>query len=170
MRGAITMLVFLLGLIPGGVPPAAAQVARAVVGGGIGVAGGAMVTLSIVVARARFQGEYLESPDDLIHWQSAPMIVTPAVGAAFGLLSEEALVGSLLGTGGGLLVGAAAGATLGWLISGQPEWPWAGGVMGAGAGMTIGGLLFGIRGLVRSRRAGDSEPRPDTHVEFRVPL
>jgi hypothetical protein len=131
----------------------------------VGVAGGAVITLSIVVARARFQGEYLESIDDLIHWQSTPMLLTPAVGVMFGLAGRDPLVASIVGSTSGMVAGAAVGAGVGWLASGQTESPWAGAVIGAGVGMTAGGLLLGIRSWVRS---ADDDDDPALEEPLRI--
>ena len=100
------------------------------------------------------------SVEDLIHWQSAPMLLTPAVGVAFGLAGRDALVGSIVGSTTGMVLGAALGAATGWIISPQSEAPWAGGVIGAGIGMTVGGLVLGIRGWLRDD--GDPEGRLDS--------
>lgn len=148
-------------------PVAGQQVGRAAVGGAAGVAGGTVITLSVIVARARFSDVYLDSVEDLVHWQTLPMIVTPAVGAFFGWTSGEALRGSLIGSTGGMLIGTAVGAGIGWLASDQPESPWAGGVIGAGLGLTIGGVLMGARGWAES--SGDNDARP-VRLGVTVPL
>ena len=145
--------------------PAAAQWERPVIGAGVGVAGGAVITLSTIVARARFQREYIDSVDDLIHWQSAPMIATPAVGVLFGLAGHDALVGSVIGSTSGMVIGAATGAGIGWLASEAAEAPWAGGVIGAGIGMTIGGLAMG---LSRWARADDPDIEFPDLLRFQV--
>lgn len=141
--------------------PAPAQAARrALLGGAVGVAGGGVVTLSAIVARARFQREYLDSADDLIHWQTIPMIAAPGAGILFGLAGHDAHVGSMIGSTTGMATGAALGAGLGWLLSDQQEWPWAGAVIGAGVGLTIGGMVGGLRAWKR-----DEDPEikfPDT--------
>lgn len=140
-------------------PPAApAQVKEAAIGGGVGFLGGAVITLGVVVARARFQRAYLDSVEDVIHWQTAPLILTPAAGVGFGLLGEDVLIGSIVGSTSGMAAGAVAGAGLGWLLSTEAEAPWAGGVIGAGAGMTIGGLLGAY--LAWRDQDEDGEPEP----------
>jgi hypothetical protein len=125
--------------------PASAQLQRPAIGAAVGVLGGGVITLSAVVARARFKREYVDSMDDLIHWQSLPMLLTPAVGIGFGLAGDEALKGSVIGSTSGMVVGAAVGSGLAYVLSEAPEWPWAGAVIGAGAGLTIGGLYYGLR-------------------------
>lgn len=138
-----------------GAPPRSihAQIPRPAIGAGVGVAGGAIITLSAIVVRARFQREYIDSVEDLIHWQSLPMIATPAVGVMFGLAGRDALIGSIIGSTSGMLAGAAVGAGMGWALSATPEGPWAGGMIGAGVGLTIGGLALGF-----SRWAADDDP------------
>jgi hypothetical protein len=124
--------------------PAVAQIERPAIGAGVGLFGGVVITLSAIVARARFKREYIDSVEDLIHWQTTPMILAPAAGVMFGLAGEDALMGSIIGSTGGAAVGAVAGGLLGYLHSGEQEWPWAGAVMGAGVGLTIGGLGLGL--------------------------
>lgn len=138
--------VLIIGLLLSGLhpPPASGQVARASLGAAIGVAGGAVITMSAIVARARFQNEYLESVDDLIHWQTIPMVAAPAAGIFFGLAGQDAHVGSIVGSTTGMVVGSGVGAFLGWLTSPDQEAPWAGGVIGAGVGLTIGGIAGGL--------------------------
>lgn len=135
------VLIAIVLLFPG---RAAGQIERPLIGAGIGLAGGAVVTISTIVARARFQHEYIDSVEDLIHWQSIPMIGAPAAGVLFGLAGKDSLTGSIIGSTVGMAAGAALGTGLGWLVSRNPESPWAGGVIGAGVGLTFGGLGYGL--------------------------
>ncbi|HEX6970704.1 MAG TPA: hypothetical protein VF234_00600 [Limnochordia bacterium] len=153
----ISLALLLLGGLPPG-PAAAQETRRAVVGAVVGVAGGGVVTLSAIVARARFQREYMDSAEDLIHWLSIPMIAAPAVGVVFGLAGPKAHVGSIIGSTTGMVVGAAVGTGLGWLLSEDQEAPWAGGVIGAGVGLTLGGLMGGFRGWEREEDPGIAFP------------
>jgi hypothetical protein len=153
MAGSIRVTLLALALLPIGAAPAPAQWVRATLGAGVGVAGGTVVTLSAIVARARFQQEYIDSVEDLIHWQTIPMIAAPAAGIVFGLAGHDAQVGSIVGSSSGLVAGAALGAGLGWLLSDQQEWPWAGGVIGAGVGLTVGGLAGGLLAWSRDEDA-----------------
>ena len=121
------------------------QIGRAAIGAGLGVAGGTAVTVAAVVARARWQREYLDSAHDLVHWQSVPLIAGPIAGVVFGLAGDEALRGSLYGSLGGMVIGGALGAGAGYILSEQQEWPWAGGLIGAGLGLAAGGLVFGVK-------------------------
>ena len=168
MRVPAPLFLLLLALVPTAPPPAAAQeVGHAVIGGGLGVAGGVAVTMAAVVARARFEHEYVHEPGDLIHWQSTPMIAAPAAGVAFGLAGEEALKGSIVGSITGLAVGAGVGAALGWILSDEAEWPWAGGVIGGGMGLAIGGLAGGL--LAWRDRESDGGPRTPV-LTLSIPL
>jgi hypothetical protein len=169
MRRVINSLTALLLLLPLLPLPAPAQAARAAIGGATGVAGGAAVTLATVVARARFQREYLESVDDLIHWQSAPMIAAPTAGVLFGLAGEDALKGSIVGSSTGLVIGGAVGAGLGWVFSKDPEGPWAGGVIGAGVGLAAGGLLGGLRAWSEDEDADLAFPN-ELRFAFTIPV
>lgn len=169
MRMVLWALVIALAITSVRPQPVIAQVTKAAMGTAVGVGGGALITMSLVVARAKFQGEYLESVEDLIHWQSAPMLITPGVGMFFGLGGRKPLEASVLGSVSGMLVGTAVGAGIGWLVSASPEAPWAGGVMGAGAGMTIGGLALGTRAWLRSRQTDDGGSEIPL-LEIRIPL
>ena len=142
------------------VTPALARVARVVVGALLGVFGGVVITLAAIVVRARFQHEYLESVENLIHWQSAPMVLAPAAGVLFGLAGTNALKGSIVGSISGMLLGAVLGASLGWLLAEYREGPWAGGVIGAGVGLSVGGLVVGFRAWCRDE---------DSHLEYSWP-
>lgn len=170
MQRTIRAALLALSIAPLGATPAAAQLSelqRALIGGAVGVAGGAVVTMSTVVARAHLQNEYLFSVAELIHWQSTPMIAAPAAGVAFGMAGRDPLLASIVGSTTGMLTGAGIGALVGWFVSAQPEGPWAGGVIGAGAGMAIGGLLAGA--LAWSRQE-DDDPASGARLEVRVPL
>ena len=141
------------------------DVPRAAVGAGLGVLGGVGVTVATVVARAHLQGRYLHEPADLIHWQSAPMLLGPAAGVVFGLHSREALVGSLVGSLSGVALGGGVGAVVGALLVDTPEGPWAGATIGGGLGLAIGGLLGGYIGW----REHDDRAAP-VALELRVPI
>lgn len=164
MRWGIAVIVVALLLLTWS-EPAAAQIQRPVVGAAVGVAGGAVVTLSAIVARAQLQKEYIESADDLIHWQSIPMIAAPAAGVVFGLAGHDAHVGSIIGSSSGMLLGSLVGSAIGWSQSTRPEAPWAGAVIGAGVGLTIGGLAGGLLGWSR-----DDDPDIEFPSELRLTL
>lgn len=165
---------FLLALaqVPLPVRPLAGQATKAAIGTAVGVGGGAVITMSAVVARARFEGRYLESVDDLIDWQSLPMLLTPAVGLFFGLGGAKPLNASIVGSVSGMAIGAAVGAGIGWLSASDQEAPWAGGVIGAGAGMVVGGLFLGGRAWLESRKNKDDPGTAEdaARIEFRLPI
>ena len=171
LRMVAFALVIALAQVPIPAKPLLAQATKAAIGTAVGVGGGAVITMSVVVARARFEGRYLESVDDLIHWQSVPMILTPAVGLFFGLGGARSLNASIVGSVSGMVIGSAVGAGIGWLAAGDQEAPWAGGVIGAGAGMVVGGLFLGGRAWLESRREDDpgngGEP---ARIMFRLPI
>lgn len=159
MRRTAPILALILILSGGRPEPAPAQYEEEAIGVAVGAMGGTVVTLGVVVARARWQHNYLDSVDDLIHWQSTPMLIAPAVGLVFGLAGEDALRGSIVGSTTGLLVGAGVGAGLGWLLSDEQEWPWAGGVIGGAVGMTVGGIANGLIAWGRDEDAAIPLPK-----------
>lgn len=165
MMKAAMVAVLLAGLSPSAA--GAQMLARAAIGGAVGVAGGTAVTLAVITARARFQNEYLHAREDLIHWQSLPMIAAPAAGVVFGWAGEDELRGSIIGSVSGLALGAGVGAGLGWILSDEADWPWAGGIMGGGAGLAVGGLLGGL--LAWTEGDGGEEAQP-LRLLLRLPL
>lgn len=148
--------------------PAAAQevMPRAALGAGLGVLGGVGITVAKVVARARYQNEYLHEPSDLIHWQSISMILAPAAGGVFGVHSWDALRGGFIGSASGFAAGAGIGVLVGHLTSETPEGRWAGGAIGGGLGLAVGGLIGGYLGW-REHEEGGSAP---LSFEVRVPV
>lgn len=150
----LATLVVLLGTLPQ--PAAAQKVPRAALGAGLGVLGGVGITVANVVARAHWQNEFLNEPGDLIHWQSAPMILAPAAGVVYGLHSWEALGGSFIGSATGFVAGVGVGALVGRLTMDTPEGPWAGGAMGGGLGLAIGGLVGGYIGWKQHEETGSA--------------
>lgn len=173
MRSMALTVLIALAQMPVPAKPLLAQATKAAIGTAVGVGGGAVITMSAVVARARFEGKYLESVSDLIDWQSVPMILTPAVGLFFGLGGAKPLNASIVGSVSGMVIGAGVGAGIGWLAAADQEAPWAGGMIGAGVGMVVGGLFLGGRAWLESR--DDNEPEPGggsepARIEFRLPI
>ena len=148
LRRVACLLLVLSMFVPGRRNRAAAQapIARAAIGGAVGVVEGAVVSLAVMVAQARFGDEYVESPADVFSWgwKAVPVVVAPVVGLTFGLAGEDAFRGSLLGSASGMAIGATVGGLIGKFTSGSKEATWAGAIMGAGAGLTVGRLLFGV--------------------------
>lgn len=142
---------------------------RAAIGGALGIGGGSVATLAVIVARARFQSKYLDSPEDLVHWQTLPAIAGPVSGVVFGVAGDRVLWGSVIGSTSGLVAGAAVGAGLGAVLSDDPEWTWGGGVIGAGVGVSVGALVGAFVGW---QETDDSE-RVSTSsipISVRIPL
>lgn len=144
MRKTLIPLLLLVTALAGLPGRAAAQVERVVLGSAIGAAGGAVVTFAAIVARARWQHEYITSVEDLIDWYSVPMLAAPAAGALFGLAGEKAHEASIVGSTGGMVAGALIGTGLGHLLADDPEAPWVGAIVGAGIGLSVGGLAAGF--------------------------
>jgi len=144
MRKTLILLLLAATAVGATPPRATAQVERVVVGGAAGVAGGAVVTFSGIVARARWQQHYITSVEDLIDWHSVPMIAAPAAGAIFGLAGEKTHKASIVGSTAGMVAGALIGTGLGHLRAADPEAPWAYAIVGAGIGLSLGGLAAGF--------------------------
>lgn len=163
-----TLLFAILVLLLAAPPrPATAQevMPRAALGMGLGALGGVGITVATVVARARFQGEYINEPRDLIHWQSIPMLLAPAAGGVYGIHSWEALRGSFIGSASGFAVGVGVGALVGHLTTETAEGNWAGGAIGGGLGLAVGGLIGGYLGWREHEKNGTAP----LVVEVRVP-
>jgi hypothetical protein len=120
--------------------PAHAQVVSGVVGAGAGITSGGYVTLAVVVLRAQY-GHYLHDPSDLLGWQSVPVLLGAATGAAVGIWDADRMVTGFAYGAAGALVGGTIGYLIGPLIWNRPEGKWAGGAIGAGAGMAAGYFL-----------------------------
>jgi hypothetical protein len=126
-----------------------AQVLSGAVGAVGGIGAGGYVTLAVVVARAQY-GHYLHDVNDLLGWNSVPVLLGAGVGTAVGVWDSDRMVtGYIYGTGG-MLIGGSIGYLLGPLIWKRPEGKWAGGAIGAGAGMAAGyflGVFMPQRGI-----------------------
>lgn len=130
-------IVLALALAAGSTRPAQAQVWTGLLGGAAGVAAGGYITLATVVTRAQF-GHYLHEPKQILGWNSAPVLISAATGAALGYTAPDRLgTGTVYGVGGAL-AGGTAGFIIGKVVSNRPEGKWAGGAIGAGIGMTLG--------------------------------
>lgn len=140
---------------------AQAPIARAAISGGVGLAEGTVVSLAILVARAEFEEEYVESASDVV---SVPLFVAPAIGVTFGLAGRDAFASSMLGSAAGLAIGATTGGLIGRFTSDAPESTWAGAIMGAGVGLTVGRLLLGI---LEWNDDGGSK-KPSMSIGFRI--
>jgi len=116
-----------------------------------GLIGGVILTLGLLVARARFQGAYFHDPDELIGWVGLPLVLGPIAGAWMGAAHPPGR-SIVPAAAGGLSVGVAVGAALGTL-GGDPSWKWAGLTMGGAAGLVLGVWVALLRHFRRRRRA-----------------
>ena len=117
-----------------------AQVLSGAVGAVGGIGAGGYVTLAVVVARAQY-GHYLHDANDLLGWNSVPVLLGAATGTAVGVWDADRMVTGFIYGAGGALVGGSIGYLLGPAIWKRPEGKWAGGAIGAGAGMAAGYFL-----------------------------
>lgn len=110
------------------------------VGGAAGLLAGGYTTVGIVTARANLQEHYLHDIDDVLDWQSTPLLIGSGVGALVGYLDPDRLRRTIIWGAGGAAVGAAAGAVIGAQVAKAPVDKWAGGVIGGASGILIGSL------------------------------
>ena len=116
-----------------------------------GTGGGLIVTLGLVVARARFEGAYFHDPAEVVGWVGLPLLIGPIAGAWIGAADppeESVLPGSVIG----LVLGGLLGALLG-SIGDDPTGVWAGIVMGAALGLVLGVWVPLLRHFRRRQRA-----------------
>jgi hypothetical protein len=116
-----------------------------------GAVGGLILTLGLVVARARVQGAYFHDADELLSWVGAPLVVGPILGAWIGVAHPPGR--SILPAAAiGLTIGVALGGALG-TIGDDPSTKWAGVAMGGAAGLLLGVWTALLRHFRRRRRA-----------------
>jgi hypothetical protein len=120
--------------------PAQAQIVSGAVGAVGGVGAGGYVTLAVVVLRAQY-GHYLHDAEDLLGWQTVPVLLGAGVGTAVGVWDADRMVTGFAYGAAGTLVGGTIGYLIGPLIWKRPEGKWAGGAIGAGVGMAAGYFL-----------------------------
>lgn len=124
-----------------GTPRAAhAQLASGAVGALAGLTSGGYATLAVVVARAQF-GHYLHDAEDLLGWNSVPVLLGVSIGTAVGVWDADRMITGFAYGAGGALVGGTIGFVVGPKIWPRPEGKWAGGAIGAGVGMATGYFL-----------------------------
>jgi hypothetical protein len=116
------------------------QILSGIIGAGAGVTSGGYVTLAVVVARAQY-GHYLHDVDDLIGWESVPVLLGAGVGAAVGVWDADRMMTGWAYGATGALAGGSIGYLIGPLLWKRPEGKWAGAAIGAGAGMAAGYFL-----------------------------
>jgi hypothetical protein len=134
-RNVLTAVVLAGALAHG--QPAQAQIVSGAVGAVGGIGAGGYVTLAVVVLRAQY-GHYLHDAEDLLGWQTVPVLLGASVGTAVGVWDADRMVTGFAYGAAGTLVGGTIGYLVGPLIWKRPEGKWAGGAIGAGMGMAAG--------------------------------
>jgi hypothetical protein len=115
-----------------------ALIALLATGGGAVV--GFMVTLAIVVAKARF-GHYIFALSDLaaVRWETVPVLLGAIGGLLLGVWHPRALDRATVWGSGAMLAGIVIGAFAGGLLWGEGEGQWAGGIIAGAMGLVAGG-------------------------------
>ena len=170
-RTALLLLFLALGALPGTPAPARAQgsILGAAVGAGTGLAAGGYITVAIVVARARFEDEYVFEIEDILDWESIPVLVGPTTAGVIGFFDDERLYRSVIGGTSGLVAGAGIGLMLGHWYWRTPDGRWAGAAIWAGAGLAMGALT----GLVWPSGSDDEPGSPSASgipLTVRIPF
>lgn len=142
----------------------AGSVLSAGAGGFVGVVAGGYANLAIVVLKARY-GRYPHSFDDAFGWESAPILIGGATGAAIGLLDRDLIIPWIIGGTTGFAAGAGAGFLYGQFAWGDSESRWANAAITSAVGMAIGSTVA----LIRYSGSG-SAPAPGQESAVRVPL
>jgi hypothetical protein len=117
-----------------------------------GAVGGLILTIGIVVARARLEGAYFHDSDELLSWVGLPLVLGPVLGAWIGAAhppGRSIVPGSAIG----LTTGVALGGVLGGAIGDDPSGKWAGIAMGGALGLLLGVWVPLLRHFRRRRRA-----------------
>lgn len=169
IRKTVLIAVLAAGALPA---PARAQGSylAAALGAGAGLVAGGYVTVAVVVARAQIEQEYVFGLDDILDWESIPVIVGPATGVALGLWDDDRLVRTVIGGAGGTLAGAGLGLLLGDRLWDPPEGRWAGAAIGAGAGLVLGALTGMAWPATESPSPGNPPAAAGVPVIFRIRL
>ena len=139
-------------------------------GAAAGFAGGGYLTLTVIVAESR-AGRYLHDVDDVLGWRSAPVLIGALAGAGLGFFSPERLQGAAVFGAAGLGVGALAGLAVGSAIWDPPEGRWAGAAIGAGVGLVIGNVI-GVLNPLNLFTEGEERTAetPGVPIAIRIPL
>ena len=165
LRAALLLAALALGpLAPSAGQAQEKRLVPALVGGALGLGVGGYVSIGIWSWKAH-QGSYLFTVDDALGWESTPILVGAATGAAIGWISQDRLRNAAwvgIGTG---LVGTVVGAIVGNNVWEPPEGRWAGGVVGGGAGLLLGAAV----GMILPVDDGDGGEE-GVPVEVRIPV
>lgn len=104
----------------------------------LGAFAGFLVTLAIVVARARL-GSFVYDIGEMValRWETAPILIGAGFCAWLGFRAPRAVARAALSGGAGMVIGIGLGAAAGALFSGTPEGLWSGVIIGGVAGMTM---------------------------------
>lgn len=148
-----------------------AQVLSGAVGAVGGIGAGGYVTLAVVVARAQY-GHYLHDANDLLGWNSVPVLLGAATGTAVGVWDADRMVTGFIYGAGGALIGGSIGYLLGPMIWKRPEGKWAGGAIGAGAGMAAGyflGVFIPQKGIAPGFLGNSDKAVVPINVKITVP-
>lgn len=104
----------------------------------LGAFAGFLVTLAIVVARARL-GSFVHDIGEMValRWETAPILIGAGLCAWLGFRDPRALVRAMSSGGAGMVIGIGLGAAAGAFLSETPEGVWSGMIIGGVAGMTM---------------------------------
>lgn len=135
-------------------------------GGLVGVVAGGYANVAIVVLKARY-GYYPHSFEDAFGWESAPVLIGGATGAAIGLLDRDLIIPWIIGGTTGFGVGAGVGYVYGQFAWGDSESRWANAAITSAVGMAIGSTVA----LIRYSGSGlERDPEPGPESAIRIPL
>jgi len=106
----------------------------------LGALAGFLVTLGLVVLKARV-GSFIYDVDEMLafRWETAPILVGIAGALWIGVRNPLALGRAVVSGIGGILVGVGLGAAAGALVSATPEGLWSGMIIGGVGGMVVAG-------------------------------
>lgn len=110
-----------------------------------GALAGVVITLGMVVARARIGRVFLHEMAEVVGWTGSGLVLAPVAGVWLALAWPRALGSTAAGAGVGLALGLGLGVVMGAAGSADPAWAWAGGTMGAAVGLVAGALVGFVR-------------------------
>lgn len=139
---------------------ARAQTLEAATGAVLGAAGGTLVSVAVVAARAR-TGRFLYAPSDA-SWALVPVSLGGVAGGVLGHRNPDRLWRSAGWGAVGLATGSLAGAAAGHLLRGTSRDAWTGAVLGGAAGLLAGSLLGAF--------TWEGEDSPPVQAALRIPV